>query len=284
MRSSLLWSMGALLACGGGVTVTPPVTAPSATTTAAALPTTRPSPVPSTDKRYTLPDLRALAQRASWAELSDHLEDVAPSDRNAEWNALAQQTALGVLTGWANRSPSEGLAAAQALLERYPVLKESKDFMGRRATVGLQAFERCFDRDASFELCAPHLKPFVMADPTDHDLAFRLGKLVPPRARGFHAVPAFAVAIDKKGDARCQDADVRRAVMSGLALAKAGHEDVVAQSIELASNLCFREMRQAIVDSMGTLAPDLFKNTCPFMKSQHVLSSLQTKLCDDATR
>jgi hypothetical protein len=281
MRSIAFASVCAVFGCGGGNTAAPFIAAPSATTTAITRPASPPSETTSHDKRYTLADLRALAQRTSWAELVDHLEDIAPSERDAEWNALVEATALGALAQRANHSPAEGLAAAHTLFERYPLLKESKDFMRKRAAIGLQAFERCFEQDVSGELCAPHLKPFVRADPSDHELAFRLGKLVPARAHGFHAVPAFAIAIDKKGDARCQDADVRRAVISGLGLAAAGHEDVVAESVELASNLCFRELRQAVADAMANISPDYMKNVCPFMKSEHALSSFQTKLCSD---
>ena len=124
------------------------------------------------------------------------------------------------------------------------------------------------------------LKAFVEADPTNQDLAFRLGKLLPPRSYGRLAVPAFAVAIQKKDDPRCQDPDVRRAVLSGLSLPKAGNEDIVAESVQLGSNLCWRALQPSITDRMGGDSTDYLKNTCPFVMARGSLSSLMSKACE----
>ena len=282
MRKTLA-CVGALLACGGGGNATAPVTAPTTTTiaaTAQATPTTTNASATPHDARYTLADLRVLAQQSAWRELADHIEDVPPSARDAEWTAIAQRAALGVLADRSQRGPAEGIVVAHALLARYPALRASKDFMAKRAEIGREAFARCFDDHFEAERCAAEIAPFALASPDDRVLAFRLGKLVPPRVRGWYAVPAFAIAIDKKGDARCNDADVKRAVISGLGLPKSGHEDVVAESVALASSICSAELRAAVRDGMDGVARDYLVNTCPFMKNAG-LSSLQTKLCDE---
>lgn len=42
------------------------------------------------DKKYSLQDLQALQKSKSWGELMAHLSDVAPAQRNADWNRLAE--------------------------------------------------------------------------------------------------------------------------------------------------------------------------------------------------
>src|SRR5450631_441781 len=126
MRLALA-GMGVLVACGGGNTAAPATVAvpPATTPTVVVHPTNSASDTSqSTDKRYTIADLRALAQQHAWSELIDHLEDVTPSTRDAEWASLAQQAALGVLASSTDHGPSAGLTTAHALLTRYPTLKD----------------------------------------------------------------------------------------------------------------------------------------------------------------
>jgi hypothetical protein len=226
-----------------------------------------------------LADLRSLAGQGAWAELVEHLGDIPPSNRDAQWQDLAKQAGLGALSVAGRRGPIDGLYLSEGLLERYPVLKESKDFMSKRADLGTQAFERCFDKERWFDACAEELKAFVRADPSNQDLAFRLGKLVPPRAYGRVAIPAFAVAIQKNDDPRCQDPAVKRAVLSGLNVPRAGNEDLVAESVQL-GNLCWRALEPAITERMGGDSTDYRKNACPFVRTRLPPSSLTAKACE----
>jgi hypothetical protein len=230
----------------------------------------------------TLADLQALANHAAWDELASHLEDIPPAGRNAEWQRLVEQAALGVLSRAGEKAASFALFTSESLLERYPTLKQSREFMARRADVGEQAFERCFDKSPQAEPCAAHLRAFVRADPSDRDLAFRLGKLLPPRAYGRLAVPAFAVAIQSENDPRCGDPDVKRAVLSGLSLPRAGNEDTVAESIQLGLNRCWQSLAPAITERMGGNSTDYLRNTCPFVRARQGLSALMSKSCQFA--
>jgi hypothetical protein len=232
-------------------------------------------------KPYTMADLRALAQQQSWSELIDHLEDISPASRDAEWRGLGQQAALGALNMADQSGPINGLYLSEGLLQRYPALKESRDFMSKRADLGTQAFARCFAKPY-WESCGERIKPFILADPTNADLGFRLGKMLPLRAKRWQAVPAFFVAIQKKDDPRCQDADVSRAVVSGLHLSRLANEDVVNESVQLASSMCWNALHAAVRDGMGDDSDDYLKNTCAFVKSREPLPPLLTKRCEAA--
>ncbi len=228
----------------------------------------------------TIVDLRALARQRAWAELVEHLSDVPPAARDREWQSLAQTACLEEVNHERLKSPLAALGLGEALLQLYPALAESREFMNARADLGLQAFERCFEQDRTSEGCAAHLRAFVRADPTASDLAFKLGKLVPPRAHGRLAVPAFAVALRTPDDPRCNDPDVKRAVLSGLSVPRAGNEALLGESVELASNVCWRALAPAITDRMGGDSTDYLRNVCPFVRTRGALTRLMSSTCD----
>jgi hypothetical protein len=234
-------------------------------------------------RAYTIADLQALAQHGAWVELVDHLDDVAPTSRDARWQSIARDGALGVLAMAGATGPAEGLAAADDLLARYPTLKDSKDFMAKRARAGIAAFEQCFRKQRWFASCAKRVRAFVAADPRDTDLAFRVGKLVPNGERA-RAVPAFAIAIRKRDDERCKDTDVRAAVLAGLAIAESSDPELVADAVQLASATCWTALHEAVRDAMGGGSADYLANTCPFVKARQSLPSLLTKQCEKATK
>jgi hypothetical protein len=216
--------------------------------------------------RDTIVDLRALARQRAWGELIDHLEDISPASRDADWRDLAEQACLGALT--LAGSSGEAIALSERLLRRYPVLKESRDFMAKRADLGARAFARCFDARDWAEACADELGPFVKADPTNTELAFRLGKMISFWRHRWVALPAFAVAIQKKDDVRCSDPDVSRAVVSGLHLSKQMNGDVVSEAVHLASDLCWNALHSAVRDAMGDDSEDILRNACAFVKAR----------------
>jgi hypothetical protein len=232
---------------------------------------------------YTLADLEALVKKRAWVELVDHLDDVAPTSRDARWESVARDGALGVLAMAGATGPADGLAAADELLARYPTLKDSKDFMAKRARAGVAAFEQCFRKQRWFASCAKRVRAFVVADPRDTELAFRVGKLVPNGERA-RAVPAFAIAIHKRDDERCKDADVRSAVLAGLAIAESSDPELVADAVQLASATCWNALHAAVRDAMGGGSADYLANTCPFVKARQSLPSLLTKQCEKATK
>jgi len=224
--------------------------------------------------------MQVLAKQQGWLELADHLDDITPAARDAAWRGLAEQAALGVLA-----IPGDaGLARGEALLARYPSLTQSKQFVARRAELGLAAFARCFDNRKWTDRCLALIPAFVAADPTNDELAFKLGKLLPPIAARWHAVAAFAVAIRKKDDARCKDASVTAAIVSGLGRSASEQPDVVKAAIELGGALCWTASRDAIVDALAGDGTDILKNACPIVKDRVTLSSLMTKRCATATQ
>ena len=235
-------------------------------------------------KTYSLADLRALAKQQAWLELVDHLDDVAPSGRDADWRSLVQQAGLGVLTMAGSGGPADGLAVGELLLARYPALAQSKDYMTKRAELGYAALEHCYDKRSWASTCTKRLRAFAAADPSNRELAFKLGKLVPAFADRAQAAPVFALALHTKDDARCKDADVRIAVVAGLGVDASSDPDLVSAAVQLASGTCAAALRDAVQTALGSDSKYILHNACPFMRSQLAAGSLLAKRCDNATK
>src|SRR5688572_17504153 len=51
------------------------------------------------EKKYTLADLKALVEQKAYMEAVQHMADVAPAERNAEWTDLAGRASAGLVSG-----------------------------------------------------------------------------------------------------------------------------------------------------------------------------------------
>ena len=51
------------------------------------------------DRKYTLADLKALIEQKGYQEAIEHMKDIAPSERKAEWIDIAGTAGAGLITG-----------------------------------------------------------------------------------------------------------------------------------------------------------------------------------------
>jgi hypothetical protein len=232
-------------------------------------------PLSSLAATYELADLKALDRDQSWRELVDHLNDVLPSKRDAEWRAIAERGCIGVL------DPSElkDAATSQRALEqideltkRYGWLKESKPFLARRADVGLKALGWTFQNSRHSSGDDPwmdKLKAFVAADPVTVELPLRALKLVNSRLVAVVSFPLLKGVMAKSGKGACKDPDVQQtiagAVYDGLWLAEAPEF----------INACWDELKPALTaeavkaDQTRTLLLKL----CPVLTQKNALTT-----------
>jgi hypothetical protein len=78
-------------------------------------------------------ELYKLAAHEAWLELSIRLETTPIAGRDAEWQALAEQAAVGVLVSVERRGEAfGGVMLAEAFLTKFPTLKTSAAFMNKR--------------------------------------------------------------------------------------------------------------------------------------------------------
>ncbi|MBL8741170.1 MAG: hypothetical protein JNK04_08755 [Myxococcales bacterium] len=143
--------------------VPPPPSARGTAQPAAALGT----PVPANARHYSWEDLRALESQEAWVELREHLEDLAPAERNDEWKSLVERTAVASLV---EAETPDALALAERaddLARRYPSLKSSARFRAAAGDVTARGVAASA-RDADLWARCPALVTFlekVVRDP-----------------------------------------------------------------------------------------------------------------------
>ena len=238
-------------------------------------------------KNYEMSDLEALDKQSAWQELVDHAEDIAPSQRNARWAALVEKAATGILAGLdADKVSLSGLGVADTLTRRYPQLKSSKPFMHERAEVGLRAFARCFvltgDDNVDADACATRLVGFSDGDPGNADLTRRSIALIETH---FHFTTASAFPLydrligGNKGSKVCGEAGAKKATISALEGDRS--DPRVRRAQQLASKLCWEQMKNELVDALDKphAGAHYFENSCHFLVDNKALGNLQTSRC-----
>lgn len=172
---------------------------------------------PTPAAKYTMDDLRALAESGSWAELLEHAEDVRPSERKAEWKGLLEKAAVGHIDSLLTQQKAgEALGASDAVRSRFGVLKDSKAFAEKRGAAGLAVHATCMDDAYGAGRCVDSLIAFVEAEGNPPGLSRLAGKLLVERGRmRAPAAPFFAraAAADK---AVCSDPSVAEAVLAAI--------------------------------------------------------------------
>jgi hypothetical protein len=191
--------------------------------------------------RYALADLQALAKESAWLELSQHLGDILPSQRTAAWQSLLKQTANGLL-------------ATDIQAERS---------MAKRAQVGLQYFERCFQQSwGGGEYCLEGLNSFQAADPTNLDLAFRTAKIVRLQMSHWSAIRFFRAALAPPAASRpCTDEDVWLSLVSALSLPES-YTKPLADAKQVAGTACWAELKTKLVEEFKENNSYYKRNLC----------------------
>lgn len=242
--------------------------------------------IASADDKYTMEDLRALAENDGWGELLEHVEDIRPRDRKKEWRSMLEKAAigqLGILESQKKRY--EGLAASEQILTRFTVLKKSKPYMKKRAEVGLIAFKECFSNRYGANRCASDLMDFIKVDPKNTDLAFSAGKVVTGDAgKLWQAGPEFFVLAmtDKKNRKRwCKDGDVGYSTLATFG-GPPKYDSVKAASA-IAFDHCYPQMKVKLEEKLNEEASGYTGyNLCKGLtKRKHKLSAFQSAVCKD---
>ncbi|HEU0034509.1 MAG TPA: hypothetical protein VFQ53_27990 [Kofleriaceae bacterium] len=241
-----------------------------------------PSSADAGDKKpYTLADLKTLVAQKSYKEAVDHLSDVAPSERTAEWNDIAAQAAAGYVGGLSNDDLVVKVVAIEQVDSDYPQILKNAKYTKVRADIGLKAYAACFEKSWWLDECLQHAVKFVEADASNGDLALKMAKLVRKSANAYVAVPHFkrALAAGKANAAAiCKDEDLKLAIVAGLGLPS--DYDNAKDSRAIASGPCWDALKKPIVDQFKAEEGGYFKdNTCDMLKAKKVMTAEMSKQC-----
>jgi hypothetical protein len=165
--------------------------------------------------------------------------------------------------------------AAAVVMASYPVMA-LQVVHGQVILDRLDDYDHCQDYDYSGDMCQDGLKRWVEAHPGD---AFKAGKMTRKIMNSWVAVPLFAQAFDQKiGD--CKDEDVNLSVVSALELPPDRSDDVVPDAEKIGFDLCFAEMKDALVNASGETSYSL-KNMCPGLMAKNAVSGLRLAKCQE---
>ncbi|MBX7080248.1 MAG: hypothetical protein K1X88_13720 [Nannocystaceae bacterium] len=223
------------------------------------------------EARYTMADLQALAKRKQHLELLQHIEDVAPASRTAAWHQLLERTAIAVLESLSTQTDGyrafEAMGTAEALLQRYADLAQSKAFMAARGRAGTAMFGRCFELSWSGEECVSLARDFIAVEGTDAATKLAIAKLVRQNQYSQFAVPFFRAAVRDAEATACGDEDLALAVTAGLAMPPDAPEAQGARDV--AQNACFAQLQPTLVEALIRDDSGYFRdNTCAVLRAK----------------
>jgi hypothetical protein len=241
----------------------------------------RQTSAPSPAARQLIADLDALAAARNWPELHDRLTDLNPAARDAHWNALVEQAAVGELT--TQTAPGGTYAERIAAIERYypkfPSLSGSPPFLALRTSIGLDAFGRCFDEVRDGARCRDALERFVHVAPVSVDLARGAARLVGLKLNRSTSALFFAAGLNADGgQAVCTDLDLAYSTIAALQRPPEWRE---AKAARVILERCWDALATAVVENVAREGADSYylHNACPILLERNALTGLRAARC-----
>lgn len=235
------------------------------------------------DKKYSIADLKALVGQSAFKEAFQHLGDISPSARNAEWVDVAAAAAGGVL-GTLDTDDGTTLALVDEVDRQYPQLLKAAKYTKPRAEFGFKGLEGCFEQTNGYwssyglDNCVKVGLRFVDNSNGDRVLALKVAKLARKSMNHYDAVPFFKRALGPKDTAACKDEDLKLAVVAGLGLPPEYPKATESKAI---MTTCWDDLKDAVLkafeeDSKGGY---VHQNTCDVLLAKKMISGLNAKQC-----
>ena len=232
-------------------------------------------------------ELDALAAAKSWRELHTHLLAVKPTSRDAHWADLVEQAAIGELTRLSSSLDhvTERLAVAERYDSAFPSLRNSQKFLALRASIGLDASRRCFERVsplADLTYCYNRLESFVRAAPRNADLARDAARLVNRYFNRSAQAAFYALAVEApEGVSVCAEPYLAETLIAAL-WQTPGEE--AAKAGATVANACWETVGAAIVAQVAREGANSYylNNACPALMTRNALTGLRAARCQEA--
>ncbi|MCU0701795.1 MAG: hypothetical protein MUC96_35260 [Myxococcaceae bacterium] len=226
---------------------------------------------PSASSSPAMADLRALDQQQNYAEMLGRLKDVAPAQRDAEWETLAEKAnvaALEKLEITDGRSGESALMVIDDQFAAFPSLKKSPTYLQKRADVGAKAFGWTYGNyrhSTGDEQWVPKVKKFAEADAVTKGLAQRLAKdVVLGRLVASSAWPLYELAFQRDGDAVCADAKLVDVVIDVI-----DYESWLDEMTTLVTKRCPAQLKKPVAEKLKKNDSKSFrKGACKVLAGQ----------------
>lgn len=248
------------------------------------------------EKKYTMADLKALLSQKSYKEAVAHLGDIGPTERNADFQAVAGEAATGYLMGLSNDNYGLKVGEIERLDGEFPMLLKQPKYIKARTEIGLTGFAKCFNEDsgywwrsnASFEVCRDHLVKFVDNDVMNPELTLKAAKLfrreVSPHSAAAKFFQKAITAHGKNAGAVCKDEDMKLVVVSGFNAPESYEQNKILHDIVV--NTCWNEFKSVVIEEnkKASETSSEKRNTCAMLKAKSALSADQTRACERAKK
>jgi hypothetical protein len=213
--------------------------------------------------------------------LHDRLTEISPAARDEHWNSLVEQAALGELAAQAvpGGSAAERFAALERYYPKFPSLAHSAKFLALRASVGLAAFERCFDERRDEFKCRNDLERFVHGAPVTAELALGAAHLIGVKFNRQVAPLFYALGVDAPGgQAICTDSELPHDLIRALGLPANYREAKEARTL---AEKCWDAVKPAVAANVAKEVGDSYymDNACPALIQHNALKGLLEKRC-----
>lgn len=244
------------------------------------------------DHKYTLKDLKALIAQKGYQEVIQHLDDVAPSDRNQEWIDAAGQAFAGYL---ADAEDDQKLQLMVSFEKQYPTVLKSPAYTKARLDAVPKAFGKCYEQAGSryggeserlegYDKCNEIGKKFIDSDPNNAALALAIAK-VPARTSYPHkAIGLFKIAITVagKGSATvCKEPDLARGVVNSLHFASGK----TLEETNAVATTCWATVKKPLFEEIKKTESDTFlNNACALASAQKDYGKDDKAACKDAVK
>ncbi len=231
------------------------------------------------DEKYTMEDLRVLDKGGNYIELLEHMNDIRPSQRNDEWEAIIQRAIIKTLEQQLTaEDPYTAINFAEQMLDTLPALKDLEPFMAQRRKAAIKGSTLCYRNSYDGTECTEKLRGIVNKVSTDHELAFQAAKLVRLNSHSSVAVPFFIQALKDNPDRKiCADDDLKYAVQSGIGLPP----DRAEASMKLGFSICFEALKPYLLENFYESHGYAVQNYCTSLAKKNVLTEFQKAFCAD---
>jgi uncharacterized caspase-like protein len=231
-------------------------------------------------------ELDALAKARSWRELYDRLSEVSPTARDAHWESLAEQAALGELTPLTapGGSSAERLTAIERYAVKFPSLANSAKFLALRTRIGLDGFALCFNERRDNMKCLSDLERFVHAAPVSSELALGAAHLVGVNMNHQFPVVFYEAGLDAPGGtAVCTDPKLEYDLITALELPPHYRWAKMARGV---AERCWDAVKTFVVANIAREVGETYylQNTCSMLIQHNALTGLREKRCQAALK
>jgi hypothetical protein len=231
-------------------------------------------------------ELDALAAARNWPELYSRLTEVSPTARDAHWEGLVEQAAVGELTPLTapGGTSAERLTAIDRYSTKFPSLANSAKFLALRTRLGLDGFARCFDERQDNLKCVNNLERFVRTVPLSAELALGAAHLTGVNVNHQYTAVFYEAGLDAPdGEKVCTDSKLEYDLISALGLPPHYRWAKAARGI---TERCWDAVKTFVAANIAREVGETYylQNTCAILIQHHGLTGLLEKRCQAALK